>query len=255
MVKIENLKAGYRNKRVINDLNFVFKDKIIYGLLGPNGSGKTTFLKALLGFLPEIEGNIIIKGKDLKKWKRKELAGKISLIPQNFITNFDHKVKNFILMGRYPYLGYLGNYSSRDMEKVNKVMREFSLYEMRDKYISELSGGEKQRCAIARTIVQEADIILMDEAFSHLDINHQIEIMQLLKRINQNKDKQIILVSHNINLAAEYCDEMIFLKSGKLVMSGEPEGVLTGKNLREIYDARIEIIKNPHTGKPNFIYV
>ena len=182
------------------------------------------------------------------------MARNIALISQEFNLQFDYTVEELVLMGRFPYLGYWQNYSKSDYAIVEKIIGQLDLQHLAAKKFSQLSGGERQRVAIGRALAQEADTILLDEAFSHLDLNHQIEIMQLLAEINQQQQKQIILVSHNINLAAEYCDRVIMLKQGKLVADGKPEVVINQANIAELYGSKISIRPNPLTGKPNLIY-
>ena len=253
-MKIENISVGYRDNEVISKLSVEFGKGDFCALLGPNGAGKSTLLKAMIGFLPLSSGEIKINDRAMSSWKKKELAQEISLIPQDFQLQFDHKVRELIMMGRFPYLGYWQNYSTKDMQIVDNIIKQLDLVEFAEKNFSQLSGGERQRVTIGRALAQQSETILMDEAFSHLDINHQLEIMQLLSKINKEQNKRIILVSHNINLASEYCDRIIMLKAGKLIADGTPEAVITDENIQELYDTRLMIIKNPVSGRPNLIY-
>ncbi len=253
-MKIENISVGYRDNEVISKLSVEFGKGDFCALLGPNGAGKSTLLKAMIGFLPLSSGEIKINDRAMSSWKKKELAQEISLIPQDFQLQFDHKVRELIMMGRFPYLGYWQNYSTKDLQIVDNIIKQLDLVEFAEKNFSQLSGGERQRVTIGRALAQQSETILMDEAFSHLDINHQLEIMQLLSKINKEQNKRIILVSHNINLASEYCDRIIMLKAGKLIADGTPEAVITDENIQELYDTRLMIIKNPVSGRPNLIY-
>ncbi|MCK4957409.1 MAG: ABC transporter ATP-binding protein [Candidatus Cloacimonetes bacterium] len=253
-MKIENISVGYRDNEVISKLSVEFGKGDFCALLGPNGAGKSTLLKAMIGFLPLSSGEIKINDRAMSSWKKKELAQEISLIPQDFQLQFDHKVRELIMMGRFPYLGYWQNYSTKDMQIVDNIIKQLDLVEFAEKNFSQLSGGERQRVTIGRALAQQSETILMDEAFSHLDINHQLEIMQLLSKINKEQNKRIILVSHNINLASEYCDRIIMLKAGKLIADGTPEAVITDENIQELYGTRLMIIKNPVSGRPNLIY-
>ncbi len=254
MIDIKRIEAGYYNKKVIRDLDLCFQKGKFYALLGPNGAGKSTLLKILLGYIKPVSGELRIDGVELSRWKKRDLARKISLIPQKMEMQFDYTVHDLVLMGRFPYLGYWGKYTASDSDIVIKVLHQLDLYEMKDVMFSQLSGGEQQRVAIGRALVQNTPIILMDEAFSHLDINHQLEIMQILARINRDQNKLIILVSHNINLAAEYCDRIVFLKNGEVVAEGKPEEVIIPTILKAVYGADLQTIKNPISGKPNLIY-
>ncbi len=208
----------------------------------------------MIGFHPVNEGKITIGNRELKHWQKAELAKQIAIIPQDFQLQFDYTVKELVLMGRFPYLGYWQNYSQQDKKVVDKVLQKLDLIRLQDELYSQLSGGERRRVSIARALVQETDILLMDEAFANLDINHQLEIMRLLSQINQEQKKLIILVSHNINLAAEYCQRIVMMKEGKLIADGTPEDVITNQTIRDLYEIDLTVIKNPVTGQPNLIY-
>jgi cobalamin transport system ATP-binding protein len=211
-------------------------------------------LKTIPGYMSRTSGEIKIKCIDLDLWKKKDLARVIALIPQDFQLQFDFIVSDLVLMGRFPYTGYNQNYSRKDRVKVDDILHQLDLYEFRNKMFSQLSGGEKQRVSIARALVQETEVILMDESFSHLDINHQIEIMDIVTRVNRELGKLIILVSHNVNLAAEYCERIILMKEGRIINDDEPGKIIDQTNLRLLYDMDLEIIPNPRSGKPYLLY-
>jgi len=254
MIEIKKISLSYQEKKVIQNLSLDFAKGEFCALLGPNGAGKSTLLKALIGFHPVNEGKITIGNRELKHWQKAELAKQIAIIPQDFQLQFDYTVKELVLMGRFPYLGYWQNYSQQDKKVVDKVLQKLDLIRLQDELYSQLSGGERRRVSIARALVQETDILLMDEAFANLDINHQLEIMRLLSQINQEQNKLIILVSHNINLAAEYCKRIVMMKEGKLIADGTPEDVITNQTIRDLYEIDLTVIKNPVTGQPNLIY-
>ncbi len=254
MINIEKISTGYYNQKVIDELSLSFRTGEFCSILGPNGAGKTTLLKAMIGYLPLISGKIYIGNRDVSDWSRKELSRKISIIPQEINYQFDYTVTELVLMGRYPYINYWQTYNSDDHRQVEKVLEELHLYPLRQKPYSQLSGGEKQRVNIARALVQNTDIILLDEALVHLDINHQLDIITLLADINSKHNKLIIMISHNINLSADYCDRIIILKEGKLFIEGSPVDVLTEENLRLVYGTNLQIFTNPFSGKPNIFY-
>ena len=254
MIKINELSAGYHERQVLNDVSLIFESGSFTALLGPNGAGKTTLLKCLSGFLKPSEGNIQVKDRYINEYSSRELAHQIALIPQNFQLQFEYQVRELVLMGRFPYLGYLGSYTKEDQEIVTQILDDLDLLEFADKNFSELSGGEQQRVAIARALVQSTPILLLDEAFASLDVNHAISIMQLLAEINQKHNKTIILVSHNINLAVEYCSKVILMKNGKIIGQGNPSEVITEEVLAEVYEHNIHVITNPVSGQPNLVY-
>jgi len=175
-------------------------------------------------------------------------------VPQETRSEFDHTVQETVLMGRYPYLGLLQSYSSEDFEVVDSVLEELKLLELKHRWLSEISGGEKQRVLIARALVQQTPFILLDESLSQLDINYQIEIMKLLKAIHRKENKTVLIVSHNLNLAANYAERLIFLKEGKVLASGTPELLMQKETLKELFAIELDIMQNPHTRRPNIIY-
>lgn len=254
MLEIKKLTAGYQDQEVLHQLELNFKKGEFCTLLGPNGAGKTTLLKTLVGYLPYESGEIYVKKRSLKNWNKKELARNIALISQEFQLQFDYSVKELVLMGRFPYLSYWQNYSSHDEKIVDSILRRLDLSNYSAKLYSQLSGGEKKRVSIARAMVQETDIMLLDEAFSQLDINHQIDIMHLLNNINKREKKLIILISHNINLAAEYCDRIIMMKNGRILADGLPSEIINSANLKKLYNANLQVVENSYSGRPNLIY-
>jgi len=254
MISLKNVSVSYQQKRVLEELSIDFHKGEFCALLGPNGAGKSTLLRAILGFQLEKTGKVYVSGKELHDWPRQELAKQIAIIPQDFQLQFDYTVEDLVLMGRFPYLGRWQNYTNNDEKKVGQILMQLDLVSLKNKLYSQLSGGERRRVSIARALAQETNVLLMDEAFANLDINHQLEIMQLLSEINREHNKLIILVSHNINLASEYCGRIVMLKKGIVIADGTPENIINSKNLKELYNAELKIIKNPVSGKPNLIY-
>lgn len=254
MIKINKLGLAYQDKKVIENLSIDFREGEFCALLGPNGAGKSTLLKAMIGYMEPFAGDVEINGTTIKKWHRQELAKQIAIIPQDFQLQFDYTVEELVLMGRFPYLGYWQNYTKQDREVVVNILHQLDLTSLKNEQYSQLSGGERRRVSIARALVQETDILLMDEAFANLDINHQLEIMQLLSKINSEQNKLIILVSHNINLASEYCQRIVMLKQGQVIADGSPAAVIDQKTIHDLYEVELTIINNPVSGQPNLIY-
>ncbi len=254
MLKIQNITTGYANHTILQDFSLAVSRGDFLAILGPNGAGKSTLLKALIGFLPYINGTISLDGISLSKISKMDLAKKISLIPQEIYLQFDYRVLDIVLMGRFPYLNYWENYRQEDFDIVEEILEKLNLSAMRDEYFSCLSGGEKQRVMIARALAQDTEIILMDEALSHLDINHQLEIMQLLAKIQKEDGKTIVLISHNINISSEFCNRIVMLKDGQIIADGTAENVITEVNLLKLFGVNINILINPSSQKPNIIY-
>ncbi|WP_051541889.1 ABC transporter ATP-binding protein [Clostridium lundense] len=248
---INNLNYNYGETHILNNINIKFKKNKFYSIIGPNGSGKTTLLKNILRTIPVESKSIYIDAKDLTCFKNKELAQKISSVPQNTNIDFQFTVFDIVLMGRTPYLKRFETEGNEDLQIVEESMKMTNTWHLKDKNINELSGGERQRVIIARALAQQCEIILLDEPISNLDIQHQIEILDTIKYLNRNVT--IIAVLHDLNLAAQYSDSLILLNNGKVVSHGTVEEVLTEKNIRNAYNLDTYIIKNPVTGKPHII--
>lgn len=248
---INNLNYSYGENHILNNININFERNKFYSIIGPNGSGKTTLLKNILRTIPIESKSIYIDGKDLTCFKNKELAKKISSVPQNTNIDFQFSVFDIVLMGRTPYLKRFATEGDKDLKIVEEAMEMTNTWHLRDKNINELSGGERQRVIIARALAQQCEIILLDEPISNLDIQHQIEILDTIKYLNRNIT--IIAVLHDLNLAAQYSDSLILLNNGRIVSHGTVEEVLTEKNIRNAYNLDTYIIKNPVTGKPHII--
>lgn len=254
MIHIKNLKAGYADREIFKNLNLDFSRAEFVSILGPNGAGKSTLLKLINGFMKPTSGFIEISGKRVEKWAPQELAKIVTYIPQENFIQYNFTVEEIILMGRFPFISVWQNYSAHDTDIVEKIIEELDLQKLRNKFINQLSGGEKQRTLIGRAIAQDSDYILLDETFSHLDINHQIEILNIMKSLHADKGKSIIMVSHNINLSANYSQRIIALKDGELIADGSPAEVITSENLSKLFDIELGVITNPLTLKPNIIY-
>lgn len=254
MIHIKNLKAGYADKEIFKNLNLDFSRAEFVSILGPNGAGKSTLLKLINGFMKPDSGEIEISGKRVDKWNPQELAKIVTYIPQENFIQYNFTVEEIILMGRFPFISVWQNYSSHDLDVVENIINELDLQRLRHKFINQLSGGEKQRTLIARAIAQDSNYILLDETFSHLDINHQIETLNIMKSLHADKGKSIIMVSHNINLSANYSQRIIALKDGELIADGSPTDVITSENLSKLFDIELGVITNPLTHKPNIIY-
>lgn len=254
MIELKNVSFSYKEKKALNDVSFSFEKGIIYGLLGPNGAGKSTLLKLLFGFYQPNDGQIIFEQRNLNSWTRMELARKIAYVPQEFHLHFDYTVEDILLMGRFPYLKKMGQYQEKDYQVVKEVLIDFHLEKFRNKLYSHLSGGEKQRASIARAIAQQTDILLLDEAFSNLDLQFHETVLNVLYKLNQKWQKMIILVSHDINLTVEFCDHLVLMKNGKIQIHGNAEKCINNEHLKQVFSADMQIIEHPNTKKPNVLY-
>jgi len=233
MLEAKNISCGYGQKKVLNDISFSVSEGEFVGVLGPNGSGKTTLLRALINTVPLSKGRILLSGKNIGLMNRKEIAKNISYVPQISEPPAGFTVEEIISMGRMPHVDAFSTYKQADFDAVKEAMIQARLLELKDRDVSELSGGEYQRVIIARSLAQGSKILLLDEPTAHLDIKYQIEIMELLKGL---KNKTVIAVFHDIGLARKYCTRTILLKNGSLAGDGPAETALTPQTISNIFE-------------------
>jgi len=250
ILEVNNLNAGYEEGYIIEGISFSIKKGEFISILGRNGSGKSTLIKALQGILKNITGEIRIEGKEINSLDRRQIAKKIAYVPQIFSFAFEFNVMEIVFMGRYIHQGRLSSTSRRDSRIVEEVMELTQVSHLKDKKIAHLSGGERQRVFIARALAQDTPLIFLDEPSSHLDINYQVEIYQILKSLQEEKGKTILSTEHNINLAIPYSQKLIFLKEGRIQTQGPPEELITKANIKEVFQAEVEIRENIHSKLP-----
>ncbi len=222
----------------------------VVGILGHNGSGKSTLLKILARFQSPTTGGAECLGQQLKSFRSKEYARKVAYLPQQTPDTDGMTVKEVVALGRYPWHGALGRFSSTDRAKVMQALQLTSLTAMADRIVDTLSGGERQRTFLAMLIAQDTECLLLDEPISALDINHQIEVMRLIQMLAHEHNRSVLIVLHDINMAARYCDRLIALSGGKLVAHDATEALITADRLDAIYGVRMGIFRHPETQTP-----
>ena len=252
IIELKKLYFYYNNKKIINNINLKIAPGKFYSIIGPNGSGKTTLLKLIDKQLPIKKETIFIEKKDIYLLNEKEIAKKISMVPQNINILFNFKVKDIVLMGRIPYLNFFSNETERDFNIVKKAMIKTKILHLKDKNINSISGGEMQRVILARALAQESKIMLLDEAISNLDIYHQLDIIEMLKKMVKN-GITVICVMHNLNLASKYSDKIILLKNGSIIKIGNPKNTITKDLIEKLYNIKVNIIENPDNKNPLII--
>jgi len=250
MLKTDKIKFSYGQQKVLKEIDLEIEAGSFIGIIGPNASGKSTLLKNMSRSLKSDSGSIYLDHKLLNDYSALELAKKMAVVPQNTEVNFNFNVYDIIMMGRHPYQKRWSGVSQEDKEIVKEVMEVTDTLKLKRKLIKELSGGEKQRVIIARALAQRPDILLLDEPTSSLDINYQGEIYDLLNYLNQEFNLTIITVSHDLNLTAQYCEELLLLKDGRIFAAGTAAEVLTEENIKAVYNAEVLIKKNPLSEKP-----
>ncbi|MFC1718009.1 heme ABC transporter ATP-binding protein [Candidatus Poribacteria bacterium] len=251
VIEASGIKYRYSRDWVLDGLSLTIEEGEIAGIIGPNGSGKTTVLKLLSKVLKQESGSVRLMGRDIASMKQKEIAKIIAVVPQGTSIAFPFTVREIVLMGRSPHLGLLQMERESDVKIADNAMALTDTFEFADRSIDELSGGERQRVIVARALAQEPEIMLLDEPTSFLDINHQIEIFDLIKRLNGERGLTVVIVSHDLNMAAEYCDRLILLKNGSVYKDGSPREVITEAYIREVYEANVVVSDNAITGAPH----
>lgn len=249
-IDVKEISFRYAAQWVIEDLSFHVEGGEFWGIIGPNGSGKTTLLKILYGLIDPQRGRVFIDGGELRRMKRSDIAKKIAVVPQETQISFPFTSLEVVLMGRSPYLGRLRFEGRDDFEIAETAMRLTDTFHFSRRPVNELSGGERQRILIARALAQEPEIILLDEPTSNLDIGHQVEFYDLISRLNREKKLTILTVSHDINLASEYCRKIILLKGGRIFKMGSPRDVVVEESIRQVYGSRVLVDENPVTKSP-----
>ena len=226
---------------ILSNVSARFLEGGFHGILGPNGSGKTSLIRHIFKFLNVQEGSIYLEKENINSLSRKVMASKISFVPQNVNVEVDFTAYDMVSMGRTPHQKRFQDLSKEDEEKINYAMEITNTLDLKDKSFSYLSGGEAQRVLIARAIAQDTKYLVLDEPISHLDIRYQIEIMETLKKLNKEENKTIIAILHDLNLSAAYCDNILLMKDGKVFAEGKSEEVLTKVNLKKVYDMDFSI--------------
>ncbi len=242
LYQAQDLTFAYSSGKLLDHFNLEIHSGDFIGIMGANGSGKTTLLRLLAGYLNPHQGQILFEGKKLSTWSTREKAQKIAVVPQNFDVLFPFSVKEVVLMGRWAHIKPLAWESKKDLEIADEAMALTDCLDLKDRSVTELSGGEKERVLLARALAQQAQVMLLDEPTTHLDIRHQIEIFQLLKKLHREKQLTIIMVLHDLNFAAQACESVLLLQKSGRARFGETKAVLNAENLREVFGASMEII-------------
>jgi len=255
VLKIKDLTCGYGSKFILENINLDIKDRELIGIIGPNGSGKTTFLRAVTRVLKPKKGEILLEGEDIQQMRFRELAKKIAVVPQGF-GGGAMSVEEFVLLGRIPYFrGLQFLETEKDFEIAKKCMVLTDTLRLKSRLIDEISGGERQLTLIARALTQEPKLLLLDEPTAHLDITHQVQILDLISKLNREFGLTVIMVLHDLNLASEYCSRLVLINEGRVYGTGLPEEILDYQIIEEVYKTIVVVEKNPVSSKPYILVV
>jgi len=240
-VQVKNLRFSIDKKEILKDISFDIPKGSFVGVIGPNGSGKSTLLKNIYRLYKPSSGSILLDNKELAKMKDKDCAKEIAVLAQESNTHFDFTVEQIVKMGRYPYKSVFEDYSKDDLQMVKDMLQKVGLESYSARNFSEISGGEKQRTLIARALVQNTNFLVLDEPTNHLDIGYQIQLMDLVKRLNITTLSAI----HDINLASMYCDYLIVMKDGKIISFGTVDEVINSEMLKDVFGVNAYVGVNP----------
>ena len=258
-IKVEGVTFGFGRKGiavsspVLKEVSVEIAPGEVVGILGPNGSGKSTLLKVLMRILVPQKGIIEMFGQPYSSLNQGEISRRVAFVPQETQQAFPFTINEMVLMGRHPHhsrtwsLGWEG---SRDRAVAIQAMKDLNVFHLGDRLITNVSGGERQRAVIARALAQEPEVLLLDEPTAFLDLYHQLDIIRIVRRLNQERGLTVVLVSHDLNLASQYCDRVLLFKDGEIVKIGHPQEVICREYLESIYGCQVIIDAHPQSGMP-----
>lgn len=246
--------AGYRGETVIEGMDLKIGPGDFLGIIGPNGSGKTSFLKSMARSLRPMRGTVLLAGEDIYHLSARRVARELAVVPQETAWAFSFTSLEVVLMGRNPHLGRLQSAGPRDLEVARQAMERAHVWHLADRPVTELSGGERQRVIIAQALAQTPRLLLLDEPTQHLDINHQLSLLQLLKEMCE-EGLAVVVVMHDLNLAAQFCRQLVVIKDGREFCRGAPAEVLNSANLLEVFGVNSIVTRHSVTHKPQVIFL
>ncbi|MFE8696601.1 ABC transporter ATP-binding protein [Cytobacillus sp. FJAT-53684] len=246
----KDLHVGYQENLIVNQMNIQFKNNEITTIIGPNGCGKSTLLKAITRIIPHSKGSILLDGQSIAKENTKKLAQKMAILPQTQESASGLMVGELVSYGRFPYQKGFGKLSLADYEVIDWALTVTNTMDYKFRTVDSLSGGQRQRVWIAMALAQETEIIFLDEPTTYLDMAHQLEVLELLKNLNETQNRTIIMVLHDLNHAARFSHNIIALKDGNLIKAGTSEEVMHKETLQKVFNIDAEIGFDPRTGKP-----
>ncbi|TWI54632.1 heme ABC transporter ATP-binding protein [Halalkalibacter nanhaiisediminis] len=256
MITCQNVTVQYGSMKVVDELSLEIKKGEFFGIIGPNGSGKTSLLKAIGGGMIPVNGEIIVDGKSLSMYRSKDLAKKLAVLPQDSETAFSYSVWDVVSLGRYPYQkGWLQGMTKQDEQVITEALKQTETYQFRDKLLQQLSGGERQRVLLARALAQEPDILLLDEPTNHLDLSHQMNLLNALKHWAQTRQLTVVAVLHDLNMASLYCDRILLLDKGKMIALDSPTHVMEEGQLERVYGVSLNRKEHPSVPSPLITFI
>lgn len=250
MLEAQELVAGYDARDVLRGVSLQLSAGEFLGVIGPNGSGKSTLIKALTGILPLRQGSVHLAGRPLQAYSSREHARLVAVVPQPSVPVFAFTVREMVEMGRHPHLGRFTSLGETDRRSVDEAITLTDISHLQQRTVDQLSAGELQRVTIARALAQNPQVLLLDEPTAHLDIGHQMEVFALLVRLSRERHLAVLCISHDLNLAAEYCHRLLLFSEGRIVAEGDPTSVVTEELLRAVYGTLVRVQASPVSGQP-----
>ena len=254
-IKINTLHFKYFDNDILKDINLVIPKGSFVSIIGPNGSGKSTLIKNIAKNLEPQKGEMWLEDLNLLTMNPRDIARRMAVVPQTFNIDFPFSALEAVLMGRTPFLKRFQAEGEKDYALAKWAMELTNTWHLKDRSVTEVSGGELQRIIVARALTQEPEIILLDEPTAHLDIQHQMELLELLQSLNKSTGLTVVAVLHDLNLASQFSDEVILMNQGRIFASGETNKVLTPENIQQVYGMEVLLVENPLTGRPNIISI
>ena len=250
----DGVSFAYGQHQAVDNLSLTIASGSFWGILGANGCGKSTLLDLLARCKQPAAGTISYRGQNMAAIAAKDMAQEIALVPQDYYINFSFTVKEIVMMGRHPYIKRFAAPAAHDIDMADQVMELLNIAKFKDKYITDLSGGEKQRVIFARALTQDTPVLLLDEATSNMDIQYTLDLLDTVAQGVEFKQKTVIAVLHNLNLAAAYCSKLIMMKAGKVVCAGSIDEILTEENLQKVFGVESHIYFDDYSGSKQVVF-
>ena len=249
-LRARDLKLAYGERVVVDGLDFEVASGTITAVIGPNGCGKSTLLRALGRLLQPQRGEVLLDGKKIHKMSTKEVARVLGVLPQSPAAPEGLTVADLVARGRHPHQSWYRQWSSDDESAVAEALAMTGIGDLAERTLDELSGGQRQRAWLSMALAQGTDLLLLDEPTTYLDLSHQVDVLELVGRLHDESGRTVVMVLHDLNLAARYADRLVAMKDGAVVASGEPDEVLTEELLADVFDLRARVIPDPVAGTP-----